>query len=66
MLAIDEMKKKRDVYERKIEEILKEFEKEIPPEFRIESVVALKPSGRGVGDSLKCTIKIGLAEDINK
>ena len=61
---IEEMKKKRAIYEKKMEEILKEFEKEIPPVFRIESVVAVRPLGNKT--PLKFHIKIELSEDLNK
>ena len=63
MWNIDDIKKKREIYERKIEDVLKEFEKEIPPEFRIESAVAVRSMGKnGV---LECHIKLEV-EDVNK
>ena len=63
MWNIDDIKKKREIYERKIEDVLKEFEKEIPPEFKIESAVAVKSMGKsGV---LECHIKLEV-EDVNK
>ena len=61
--AIEEMKKKRGVYEKKLEEILKEFEKEIPPEFIIESAIAIRHRHNSM---LEFHIKIELSEDLNK
>lgn len=63
MWNIDDIKKKREIYERKIENVLKEFEKEIPPEFKIESVVVI--GGIGKSGVLECHIKLEV-EDINK
>ncbi len=62
MLPIEDIKKKRETYERKIEEILVQFEKELPSEVRIDSSVAVRNSGV---DSLKCRIKL-VVEDLNK
>ena len=59
MFSIDEIKKKRESYERKIEEILKEFERELPPEIKIESSVMLNRD-----KSMKCSIKLEV-EDLN-
>jgi hypothetical protein len=59
MFSIDEIKKKRESYERKIEEILKEFERELPPEIKIESSVVLNRD-----KSMKCSIKLEV-EDLN-
>lgn len=61
MMNIDDIKKKRETYERKIEDVLKEFEKEIPPEFKIESEVAVRSKEKG----FDCRIKLEL-EDLNK
>ena len=61
---IEEMKKKRTIYEKKLEEILKEFEKEIPPDFRIESAITVRPLGDK--SQLQFHIKIELSEDLNK
>ena len=61
---IEEMKNKRTIYEKKLGEILKEFEKEIPSDFRIESAVAIRSSGKK--SPLKFHIKIELSEDLNK
>ncbi len=63
MFSIDEIKKKREIYERKIEDILVQFEKELPSEIRIESAVAVKPIG-GIRP-LKCSIKL-VVDDLNK
>ena len=63
MWNIDDIKKKRETYERKIEDVLKEFEKEIPPEFKIESAVAIRDMGKN--SILKCHIKLEV-EDVNK
>jgi D-arabinose 5-phosphate isomerase GutQ len=63
MWNIDDIKKKREMYERKIEDVLKEFEKEIPPEFKIESAVVIR--GMGKSGALECHIKLEVA-DINK
>ena len=63
MWNIDDIKKKRETYERKIEDVLKEFEKEIPPEFKIESAVAIRDMGKN--GILKCHIKLEV-EDVNK
>lgn len=62
MFQIDEIKKKREIYERKMEEILIQFEKELPSEIKIENMVAVRPMG---SDSLKCSIKLAV-EDLNK
>lgn len=63
MWNINDIKKKREMYERKIEDVLKEFEKEIPPEFKIESAVAVRSMDKsGV---LECHIKLEV-EDVNK
>lgn len=63
MWSINDIKKKREIYERKIEEVLKEFEKEIPPEFKIESAVAIR--NRDKNGALECHIKLEV-EDVNK
>ena len=63
MWNIDDIKKKRELYEGKIEEVLKEFEKEIPPEFKIESAVAIR--SRDKNGALECHIKLEV-EDVNK
>lgn len=62
MFSIDEIKKKRQIYERKIEEILAQFEKELPSEIRIDNMVAIRSVGVSV---LKCSIKL-IVEDLNK
>lgn len=61
MFSIDEIKNKREMYERKIEEILVQFEKELPSEIKIESMVAVKHGT----DKLECNIKL-VMEDLNK
>lgn len=38
MFQIDEIKKKREICERKIEDILMLFEKELPSEIKIENI----------------------------
>lgn len=63
MWNIDDIKKKRDMYERKIEYLLKEFEKEIPPEFKIESAVAIRSIDKN--RVMECRIKLDVG-DINK
>lgn len=63
MWNIDDIKKKRETYERKIEGVLKEFEKEIPPEFKTESAVAFR--SRDKNGALECHIKLEVA-DVNK
>lgn len=63
MWKIDDIKKKRQMYERKIEDVLKEFEKEIPPEFKIESAVAVRSMDNN--EVLECHIKLKV-EDVNK
>ena len=60
MFSINEVKKKREIYERKIEDILIQFEKELPSEIRIENMVAVRYTGK-----LKCSIKLAV-EDLNK
>lgn len=62
MWNINDIKKKRYMYERKIEDVLKEFEKEIPPEFKIESAVVIRSMK---DDVLECHIKLEV-EDVNK
>lgn len=62
MFQIDDIKKKREIYERKIEDIFKQFEKELPLEVTIESMVAFRPIG---SNSLQCSIKLVVA-DLNK
>lgn len=62
MFSIDETKKKREIYERKIEDLIEQFEKDLPPEVRIESVVAIRNFGI---KKLKCSIKL-VVEDLNK
>lgn len=61
MFSIEEIKKKRESYERKIEDVLIEFEKELPPEIRIENAVVVRPIGTNL---LKCGIKLAV-EDLN-
>lgn len=61
MFSIDEIKKKREMYESKIEEMLIQFGKELPSEIKIESMVAVKHGT----DQLHCSIKLVL-EDLNK
>ena len=62
MFSIDEIKKKREIYERKIEDVLMQFEKELPSEVKIDNTVAV----RSIGDKvLKCHIKLAV-EDLNK
>lgn len=62
MFSIEEIKKKREIYERKIEDTLKQFEKELPSEIRIDGVVAIMYGGE---KELKCSIKLAM-EDLNK
>lgn len=64
MFSIDEVKKKREIYERKIEDILIQFEKELSSEIRIENMVAIRPMGTNPLP-LKCSIKL-VVEDLNK
>lgn len=63
-MEIDEMLKKRTIYEKKLGDVLNEFEKEIPSAFRIESVVAVRSIGKNT--PLKFRIKIELSEEFNK
>ncbi len=66
MFAIEEIKKKIEIYERKIEDTLVQFEKELPPEIRIENMVATRRMGPiEANNSLKCSIKL-VMEDLNK
>lgn len=63
-MDIKEVKTKREMYERKIEEILQQFAKELPPEISIDSAFAT----RGLGNDkspLQCGIKL-VMEDLNK
>lgn len=60
-MEIEEMLKKRSIYEKKLGEILQEFEKEIPSAFRIESVVAVRSIGKNT--PLEFHIKIELSEE---
>lgn len=62
MFSIDEIKKKREIYERKIEDIIVQFEKDLPSEVMVESVVAIRNFGI---NKLKCSIKLAV-EDLNK
>lgn len=62
MFQIDDIKKRRELYERKIEDILMQFEKELPSEIKIDNIVATRPIG---ANSLKCSIKL-VVEDLNK
>ena len=62
MFSIDDIKKRRAMYERKMEDILNEFEKELPPEITIDNMVAVRHMG---SNSLKCSIKL-VMEDLNK
>ncbi len=61
MFSIGEIKKKRELYERKIEDILMQFEKELPSEIKIESMVAVRHGT----DKLVGSIKL-VVEDLNK
>ena len=61
MFSIDEIKKKRELYERKIEEILEEFEKELPKEVTIDNAIAMRHGT----SSIECNIKL-VVEDLNK
>ena len=47
---------------KKIEDILIEFEKELPSEIMIDNVVVIRPMGSSL---LKCGIKL-VVEDLNK
>lgn len=62
MFNIDEIKKKREEYETKIEELLKEYEKELPSMFKIESAVAVRESS---SSKLICRIKLEV-ENVNR
>lgn len=62
MFSIEDIKKKREIYERKIEDIIAQFEKELPSEVKIENMVAVRPIGI---NPLKCSIKL-VVEDLNK
>ena len=57
MFSIGEIKKKRESYERKIEEILYQFAKELPPEVTINSVVAINRNNK-----IDCSIKLEVAD----
>lgn len=61
MLSIGDIKKKREVYERKIEEILSQLDIELSPEVKIENAIAMRHTGAG---KLECKIKLTM-EDIN-
>lgn len=61
MFSTDEIKKKRAIYERKIEEILKEFENELPKEVTIDNAIAMRHGT----SSIECNIKL-VVEDLNK
>lgn len=61
MFSIDDIKKKREIYERKIEDILVQLEKELPSEITIDNTVAI----RSGSDPLKCSIKL-IMKDLNK
>lgn len=61
MFSIDDIKKKRVIYEKKIEEMLEEFEKELPKEVTIDNAIAMR---HGTG-SIECDIKL-VVEDLNK
>lgn len=61
-MDIEEIKTKREMYERKIEEILQQFEKELPPGIRIDNVVVLSAIGTKL---LKCGIKL-VVEGLNE
>lgn len=63
-MDVKDIKTKREIYERKIEEILQQFAKELPPEISIESAVATKGMGRD-NNALQCGIKL-VMEDLNK
>jgi hypothetical protein len=59
MFSIDEIKKKRESYERKIEEIVYQFAKELPSEVTIDSIVVLNRNNK-----MECGIKL-VVEDLN-
>ena len=59
MFSIDEIKKKRLIYEKKIEAILIEFGKDLPPEIKIENAVVISR-----GNTLQCSIRL-FVEDLN-
>jgi len=59
-----DIKTKREMYERKIEEMLQQFAKELPPEVSIESAVATRGMGKD-NNVLRCGIKL-VVEDLNK
>jgi hypothetical protein len=61
MFSIDDIKKKREIYERKMEDMLNQFEKDLPPEITIDNAVAIRHKG---SDLLKCSIKL-VMEDLN-
>lgn len=61
MFSIDEIKKKREIYERKIEDVLIQFEKELPSEITIDNAVIIRPMGSNL---LKCGIKL-VVKDLN-
>lgn len=63
MFSINDIKKKREIYERKIEDILIQFEKELPSEISIENMVAVRHIG--YVKPLRCSIKLAI-EDLNK
>jgi hypothetical protein len=60
MFSTDDIKKKRAMYERKIEDMLLQFEKELPSAVRIENMVATRLGS----EQLKCGIKL-VVEDLN-
>jgi hypothetical protein len=57
MFSIDEIKKKRESYERKIEEIVYQFAKELPLEVTIDSVVVINRNNK-----MECGIKLVVAD----
>jgi hypothetical protein len=61
MFSIDEIKKKREMYERKIEKILEEFKNELPQEVTIDNAVATRHGTCYI----ECSIKL-VVEDLNK
>lgn len=61
-MDLEEIKKKRETCERKIEDILTQFEKELPPGIRIDNAVAFSTIGT---KSLICSIKL-VVEGLNK
>lgn len=63
-MEIEEMLKKRTEYEKRLGDILNEFEKQIPSTFKIDSVVAVRSIGKN--SPLTFNIKIELSDEFNK